>query len=431
MISDDVLRDVKEEVEFIRDGKWLPLYRRQDYVRILQFLYSKQAVAITGLRQVGKTTLLKQIAHERQQDFQFWYLSVDSLADKTPKTLNDLIYYFIKNSERKPLIIIDEIQKIPDWAETIKKFYDMQPVKFLLSGSASLKITKGKESLAGRMTDVLLPPLRFKEFLEMSGVEIEGKDTSLMAEKLSEKFVEYCFKGGFPELCSEENPDKIRLQIENNTVNKIVYEDIPEVFKVRNRALLFKLFKHGCEITGCLFDYSSIGAVYGVSKDTVRDYLFYLEQSFLLYEVPRYAKGVSKRERNLKKIFAANPSIAIQILHYNRNVLDTRLAGRFVETAVYNYLQTHFDLIRFWRDEQKREVDFLVDDDLLIEVKFQSRILSEDLKNIKVAMEDIPGARALVVTKNSSETREGISFIPAWRFMLMEKDEIRKAARLD
>jgi len=430
MIADDVLRDVKEEVELIKEGTWLPPYRRQDYARIANFLQTKQAIAVTGLRQVGKTTILKQIAHDKQDDFQFWYLSVDSLVDKTPKALNEIIYYFIKNSERKPLIIIDEIQKISGWAETIKKFYDMRPVKFLLSGSASLKITKGKESLAGRMIDVFLPPLRFKEYLKLSGIDTDGKDLSLMQEKLSEAFVDYCFRGGLPELCTEENPERIRTMVENNTINKVIFEDIPEVFNVRNRALLFKLFKHGCETTGSLFDYSSIGKVYGVSKDTVRDYLFYLEQSFLLYEVPRHAKGVSKRERNLKKLFVANPSIAIQILRYNRNILDTELSGRFVETAVYNYLQTCFDSIRFWRDEQKREVDFVVGENLLIEVKYQSRILPEDTKSIKAALNDIPGARAIVVTKNTSETRDGIAFVPAWRFMLMEKKEIMKTVGL-
>ena len=150
MIPDYVIRDIKEQKEILKKGAFLPPYRRHTYKKIVSLLTSKQIIIMSGLRQVGKTTLLKQIAYDNQTNFNVWYISTDSFIEKTPELLNEVIYYFIKNSDDKPLIIIDEIQKIKNWAEIVKKFYDMQPVKFILSGSASLHLTQGKESLAGR-----------------------------------------------------------------------------------------------------------------------------------------------------------------------------------------------------------------------------------------------------------------------------------------
>ena len=123
------------------------------------------SVAIYGLRRVGKTILMKQIMYELKKIKEnTLYFMFDDIMAQNPDILEDIIDFYLKTiaGEGRKYIFLDEIQKVPYWQDILKRFYDMrEDIKFIVSGSASLRIKKSKESLAGRIFDFYLPILTF------------------------------------------------------------------------------------------------------------------------------------------------------------------------------------------------------------------------------------------------------------------------------
>src|SRR3989344_4759472 len=153
-------------------------YKRKLFDEILKYLKLRQIIGIVGLRRVGKTTLIYQIIDYlikngiNQKDI--IYFSFDEAKNEPREILRVYEESIIKEkiSNRKIFIFFDEIQKVEDWQNKIKVFYDLYPnIKFFISGSASLDILlKAKESLAGRIFYFSADLLSFREFLEFKGL---------------------------------------------------------------------------------------------------------------------------------------------------------------------------------------------------------------------------------------------------------------------
>ncbi len=147
-------------------------YKRQLFYDLEKNLNKRQILSITGLRRIGKITLIFQLIQKLIEDKietkNIFYFSFDEYTEN----LDELIEFYkqIKNKDLRDeniYIFLDEIQKLNNWENQIKKYYDLYPkIKFIISGSESLFIsTKTKERLAGRLFEYILKPLFFKEFL--------------------------------------------------------------------------------------------------------------------------------------------------------------------------------------------------------------------------------------------------------------------------
>src|SRR3990167_9033010 len=216
-------------------------FKRDSYKEIEKYIDKKFIVAITGLRRVGKTTTIYQL--------------IKDLIKKT-KTENILFFSFDENNvkiseiietykeihkkdfrEEKVYIFFDEIQKLNNWENEIKKYYDLYPkLKFIISGSESLFIRKKtKETLAGRIFEFTLTPFTFREYLRFNKIEKSEFKYETKIKPLFNKFAE---KGGFPETFSFETNKDFKEYIRALVVDKIVYKDIPRMFKLENADFL-------------------------------------------------------------------------------------------------------------------------------------------------------------------------------------------------
>ena len=137
----------------------LPTYHRKDYPALKKLIDSGLMVAVTGLRRVGKTTIIKQLTEK-----QALYFSFDEKKYMNQETLKRVIEVFLEEKD-KPLIVLDEVFRVKDWNGIIKRYHDQKKAKFVLSGSSALMIKKGLESLGGRLIEHYLRPLTFIEFL--------------------------------------------------------------------------------------------------------------------------------------------------------------------------------------------------------------------------------------------------------------------------
>jgi len=420
----------------------IPEYKRHIFAKIEKYLPKKQIIAIVGLRRVGKSTLMYQLIGELltqgiKKENIFYFLFDEIIAQK-PEVLEDILNYYLKVIARdgRKYIFLDEVHKVPYWQDIIKRFYDLRDdLKFFVSGSSSLQIKKTKESLAGRLFDFYLPILTFREFLEMKGLEIEKinldfEDMKKFYEKnihklslFEEALIEYIFKGGFPEIVLEEDNEIIRNYIKSSVIEKIIFEDIPSVFEIRRRDMLYSIFEYCCKETSNLLDITKLANILEVNYHTTKSYLFYLQHSFLIDIVFNYSESFAKQLRKNKKVHIAHPSIAIGIMKYPKEILEiSEITSRYVETIVFQHVKAKEEKIFFWRTPQKEEVDIVIGK-IPVEIKFKRDITMKDIKGLIKFMKRFKVREGIVVTKGLFERKningKEIIFIPAWLFLLI------------
>lgn len=432
MDKDYLIRLIREFNPWLEGRTFdVPPTRRDLYDEIGPWLSRKQAIAITGLRRTGKTTLMRQLQNRLPGPAVFF--SFDEEETREKEILVFVLDYAITTLNAKS-ILLDEIQYVEDWEGTLKRYYDQKGLKFILSGSESLDIYRAKAALAGRIATFVLPPLSFREYLQLKGV-IFGQEPATPGdypsmerlyhecitrkEYFEQEFVEYLYKGAFPELVQEQDSAVIRQYIHDLVVKKIVYRDIPSIFEVRRPDILLGLFRYAGSTSSQLYDIQNLARHFGVHAETVANYLWYLQSAFLIRTAESWAASPAKRARRNKKLYITHPAIACALLGYDRHQLIEPVLGPYVETLFAGQY--------FWRDKYKREVDVVRETQnglLPIEIKYQAGITPSDTKNLRYFMEERHVPLGILITKDemAKKTIDGkeILYIPAWLALLTQ-----------
>lgn len=420
----------------------IPEYKRHIFTNIEKYMGTKQIIAIVGLRRVGKTVLMKQVIkgiNIKPKENVFYFLFDDLLA-QNPEVLEDVLEYYLKTiaKEGKKHIFLDEIQKVPYWQDLLKRFYDTrEDIKFVVSGSASLQIKKSKESLAGRIFDFYMPVLTFGEFLELNGMKSEKPELNFEALKktydailhkkpIMEKMLpEYIFRGAFPEIAAENDDEIVKSYIKSSVLEKIIFEDIPAVFEVKRKDVLYSLLEYCGRETSGLLDITNLAGTLNINYQTAKAYLFYLEKSFLIDIAYNYSKSAAKQLRKCKKVHIAHPSITITMMGHPKSILNAgEVAGKYVESIVFQHAKLLSERVCFWRSPQKEEVDIVLGSTALlpVEVQYRNRAGISELAGTLKFMKKNNLKKGVVVTKDILDEKEinggKILFVPVWLFLL-------------
>jgi len=367
----------------------LPAFKREDFEALEKDVKTGLIVSVTGLRRVGKSTMVKQLLGKNS-----FYFSFDEKKHANPETLKRVVEVFCQESER-PLIALDEVFRVDDWAGVIKRYHDQKRARFIVTGSSSTMIRKGVESLGGRMLERHLPPFRFGEYLGLSGKKPEclplGK--IFKSKRHDEELDGFLRKGSFPEAAAMDAADASRY-IRTSTAEKIVFDDIPAIFRVEYPSKLYDLFRLCATNSANLFTEVNFAEALQVSRHAVSDYMLYLQKAYLV-DVAYAFGSAQKALRKQKKVYAACASL------YNA-VAENATAGQAAETAVHDKLAHKKPSFAY--DERKREVDFICD--YPVEVKYQSSITSQDTANILEFMRRQGKDFGVVVTKDLFDERE-------------------------
>lgn len=405
-----IIKDMEETNVWWTKDFHIPGYKdRVLHSEIEKFMKTRQIVALTGLRRVGKTTMMFKFIKEyldagfpKQNIFYF------SFDDYSSVRISDManIYkrLFNKNLDSENyLFVFDEIQKIKNWEEQLKRIYDLYPkIKFLISGSESLFIRrKSRESLAGRIFEFKLNPLNFKEYLEFKDKKFEP--LTLYEEDLLREFNNFLVCNGFPELIDKE-PEIIKKYIREGVIDKILYHDMSEVFGVKNLAIIRKIFDIIYNNPGQIIELQQFASEVGITRHLLSEYLEYLEESFLIKKLYNYSKNARKTQRRLKKYY---PTLLNPLL------IKDNFAKIFEQAMV-----VHSNADFFWRDAYKNEVDIIKTDPLVaIEVK-SGGIKESNLDSLKKFTKKFNPKKAMVISYNTEKVISAIKVIPAWKWLL-------------
>ncbi len=406
---------------------------RHLFREILDLLPTRQIVSVIGLRRTGKTSLMYQvIAHLLEKGVppqRILYFSFDkkiSSVDELVKTYTKDIT-MEENIMEQSYLFLDEIQKLDDWEDQIKILYDRKlPLKILLSGSSSLTLESGgKETLAGRNYILRLDPLSFKEYIDLKGVDIpvytDNERTYKKVRIQEEKFMALLHRSvryqGLPETIDMDEELSFRY-IRSSIIDQVIYKDIPSFYSVENPKVLEELLRVIAERPGMLLRYDSLASDLSRTRQTISNYVSYLERSFLLRLIYNYSGSFITSAKKLKKVYFAHPSLVSSM-----NPSVERL-GMLMENQLINELGADF----FHRHKGK-EIDCILrfDDTLVpLEMKYSSNITTGDEKNL-ISFLDSEGLElGMMITRDTFDMNGRVLKVPMYYFLLY-KDEIMKS----
>ena len=340
---------------------------RQVYKELQKYMPLKHIIAFTGLRRVGKTTLMYKIIEDSLRGGfdpkNILYFTFDEFKGAELRSVMKDYESLMEKDLRKGqyLILLDEIQKIGDWEGQLKAVYDLfgKNIKIIISGSESLFIRKkSRDTLAGRMFEFKVELLTFSEFLRFKGAEL--KPEGLYGKELLRLFEEFTITCGFPELVGVADKDIITKYIRESIIDKVIYRDIPGIFKIKDPSVLESLLNIIMDEPGQIIELASLAGDMNLSRQTLSAYVSYLEQSFLIKKLYNFSRNRRKIERKLKKYYPAAVSPTLLFKE------DTLSKSRVFEAVIVSQLKAEF----FWRDKYKNEVDIVIGSDTPVEVKY-------------------------------------------------------------
>lgn len=374
-------------------------YRRRCFndVRKIYFDY-RQILVLTGLRRVGKTTIMYQVIEElinRGIDPKsILYFSFDELVEDPIKILKTYAGITKVDWKReKVYLFLDEVHKLKNWSSKIKLLYDSLPnLKFCVSGSASITVeNEAARNLAGRFFSFEIQPLTLQEFAEIYfGRRID--DFELYQDKLSTIFNDYIRKP-FPEIVKWNDLRRVNEYVRTLVIEKVAKSDIPDVFRNVNVPLLSTLVEMFMRDVGMTLNITSIAKELGIHKLTLATHLKLLEYSKLIRVVKNYRPSIRAESRKLVKIYPYN--VALSFCFYPK-----LSSGKILEGLVASALNIN----KYWRKDSK-EVNFLkVNEEIIpIEVKESSKINLRELKSLIWFMNNYKVYNGVVIYEGREE----------------------------
>lgn len=402
----------------VKEG-FTPPYRRVLFREILKYLELRQAVGIVGLRRVGKTTLLYQLVDHlikgKINPKHIVYFSFDEAKVEIRELFRIYEENIIKKKieNEKIFVFLDEIQKLGDWQNKVKVFYDLYPnLKFFISGSASLDILlKAKESLAGRIFYFHLDLLSFEEFLELKGKKVKEMKANpdLWKRELRIELNNYLLKP-FPEIVNSSD-ELAKKYIKESIIDRIILKDLRDLFEIRGLDAIEKIITFIASNPGLIINLDDLAKDFGISRQVSSNYLYYLQCCFLVRQLRNFRSSMRAASRKLKKYYLLHPCFSLALASVE--------SGKIAENLVQFKAKADY----YWRERDK-EIDFILKNKKLlpVEVKYKREVREKELKGLLKFMERFKLKQALVITDDyeakKSINAKKVSFIPLWKWLL-------------
>ncbi len=321
---------------------------------ILAGLESPKILVITGLRRVGKSTLLAQIAHTHLDDNYYFVNFEDErllsfTADQFDRLHEALIGLF---GDRK-IFLFDEIQNVPEWERFVRRLHD-QGYRFIITGSnSSLLSEELGTKLTGRSLRYELFPFSYKEYLQFQGID-PPEIFALTTKKrgaLLKNCREYLLYGGIPDALKYP-----QLDILKTLYNDVLYRDIAARYRIDNVKILQELAFYLVSNPTSEISYNKLKTHLKLgSANTVKKYIGYLENTWLFFTTNKYAYSVKEQQIAAKKVFGIDTGLLNSVgFSFSENI------GKLMENLVFLYLRRNHQDIFYYKTKQNHEVDFYI-----------------------------------------------------------------------
>ena len=366
------------------------MYRRKTYETLKGRIGEERRFiqVVAGPRQVGKSTLVRQVVADL--DIPYTMESADAVMPTDKSWIGNLWeavrQQMLFAGQKEHLLVIDEVHKVENWSEQVKREWDEDTrnglnIKVVLLGSSRLLLKKGlTESLMGRFELIRMTHWSYEEMRDAFGWSVS----------------QYIYFGGYPG-CADMIRDERRWQqyLADSIIAPSIDKDVVLTANIYKPALMRRLFELGCAYSG---EELSLNKMMGQLQDagnvtTLSNYLTLLNESALLAGLQKYAKDKVRRYSSVPKLQVYNSALltATNGRSFEKEFTDPKRWGRWVETAVGAYLVNSADelgyKVYYWR-EADDEVDFVLErrDALVaLEVKSGRRTTNQGLGTFREA----------------------------------------------
>jgi len=376
---------------------------RETLSNIKGLVTAPQVVVVTGLRRVGKSTLLKQIAEKYLKDnYYFVNFEDERLINFQVKDFDLLHETLISLFGEKKAFLFDEIQNVPQWERFVRRLHD-QGYKFIVTGSnASLLSQELGTRLTGRSIRVELFPFSFREFLTLKQTEVPNLSvlTTKQRGNLRKIANEYLSIGGIPDAL--KYPE---LPIHKTLYDDVLFRDIATRYAIDNVKSLQELAFYLISNTSSLISFNKLKDLLKLgSVNTVKSYVSYLKNSWLFFVVNKYAYSVKEQQIAAKKLYCVDTGLAQSVgFSFSEN------KGKLMENLVFLTLRRKYQTVYYYKTVQDLEVDFFVpSEQMLVQVaqKFDLQETRErEQKALVVAKSESKKAAKLILV-NEGEKQE-------------------------
>lgn len=346
------------------------VYSRKIYEKIKKHLDVKQVVVITGMRRVGKTTVLEKIMSEIKSVNKA-YFDLENLSDRglfDQKNYDNIILDLERkglNIKMKIYLAIDEIQFLPNITSVIKYLYDHYDIKFFVTGSSSYYLKNlFTQSLAGRKILFEMFPLDFGEFLTFKEVShktvgiFEGKFSEFEYERLRFYYEEFINFGGFPEVVLAKAD--LKKELLSDIISSYVNIDIKSLSDFRKDKEIYDLIKMLAHRAGTRLDYNKLSSLTGLSRHTVESYIDFFEKTYLISRVPVYTRNADREIVKARKIYFCDNGLM--------SILAENSSGSKFENALFNQIR-QLGEVSYYALKNGNEIDFILDKKMALEAK--------------------------------------------------------------
>lgn len=417
--------------------KWVIMAQRESHKEIDYVERDIQQVAtswsddpfvriVAGVRRCGKSTLMDHIRKNSPENNYALNFDDNRLTGFNSDDFEKLFESFHELFDAEKTWFFDEIQNIYGWEKFVRRLHNDGHKVYITGSNSRMLSTELGTHLTGRYIQSELFPFSFSEFLRFKKIAID-KNTFYSPEKttlLKKTFREFVADGGFPDYLQTHNANYLKTLYEN-----IIYRDVIARFNIRNAQPLIEMLYFLISNISKESTYNALKNTFGISNaNTVKEYISYFENSYLLFTVKKFDYSIKKQLANAKKIYTIDSGLANSIsFKFSDNF------GRQLENIVFLQLRRQGNDIYYHKN--KHECDFVIYEkgEVVEAIQVCQSIVSEATRNREVnglveAMQDYKLQRGFIVTQDDEEelviqNEYHISVLPAWKWLLEYKNE--------
>ena len=389
-----------------------------------EWLQTSEILIISGIRRCGKSVLMQQIRDRLVEKDFFFNFDDERLANFKLDDFQKLQECFVELFGEQHTYYFDEIQNIEGWERFVRRLYNAGN-KIIITGSNARMLSRELGThLTGRYIQVEIYPFSFQEYLAMNEIPVNAKTlyTTTGRATMVKSFVKYMECGGFPKFLQDGSVSYLTSLYES-----IIYREILTRNGLTNEKEMLEMMFYLASNATKRVTYSSLGKVVGIQHpDTIKNYLEYIQQTYLIFQLFRYDPSVKKQMMSPMKIYFVDNAFMKRI-GFNA----TENNGVFLENLVFIELKRRGWDVYYYAD--KKECDFIVRKGLHISDAYQVTLKMDspqtrerEIAGVREAMQAYSLSKGYILT---FEGKENINFddgtivevVPVWEWILQYK----------
>lgn len=385
------------------------IIERTLFAKIRPYFDSPEAIIITGMRRTGKTTLLRYIMESIKNKNKIFLdlenpLNQKYLEEKNYEKVSDNFKFLGLDVNKKAYVFLDEIQFVKSTPSVVKYLIDHYKIKFFLSGSASFYLKNlFSESLSGRKYIFELFPLSFREFLRLKGSKInlpqaQGKISEAQFYEINRYYDEFVLYGGFPGVVQKDTAGEKKMALEDifSSYFQLEVKQLGDFRKTNvMRDLIFLLM----ERVGSKIDIQKLSRELGVARETIYDYIAFLEQTYFIKLIRPFSRNRDSEIRATPKFYLCDTGLLNQFAKVS--------GGALFENVVFLGLRQKGE-INYYQRKNGPEIDFILNKKHAYEVKISPD--ETDLKRLAATASELKLKNATAISRRLSRIENDVTY---------------------